>query len=149
MLIALLALVGALVALYLTLYKVGVIGELVCQLGSCERVNSSQWAIFLGAPVAAWGLGMYAVLLCLAVAWMNDAAPQRVGTAIVALSGWGVLFSAWLTSKELFVIHAICMWCVTSATIVTLIFIASVIELRRVVRTGGASSPEAARRSLV
>ena len=56
MLIALLALVGALIAAYLTLYKVGVIGELVCQVGSCERVNSSRWAVFLGVPVAAWGL---------------------------------------------------------------------------------------------
>ena len=45
-----------------------------------------------------------------------------------------MLFSAWLTSKELFVIHAICIWCVTSATIMTLIFFASLLELGRVRR---------------
>jgi hypothetical protein len=41
-----------------------------------------------------------------------------------------VLFSLWLTYLELFVIHAVCMWCVISAIIVTLIFIASVLDLR-------------------
>jgi len=41
-----------------------------------------------------------------------------------------VLFSAWLTYLELGVIHAICIWCVTSAVIVTLIFLVSVADLR-------------------
>ncbi|HEY7878864.1 MAG TPA: vitamin K epoxide reductase family protein [Gemmatimonadaceae bacterium] len=134
MLIALLALVGALIALYLTLYKVGVIGELVCQIGSCERVNSSRWATFLGLPVAAWGLATYVVLLGLAVAAIQGVAPRQVAWATVLVSGWAVMFSGWLTSIELFVIHAICIWCVTSATIMTLLFFASAIELRRVLR---------------
>lgn len=132
MLIAVLALVGALVALYLTLFKVGVIGELVCHLGSCERVNTSRWAMFLGLPVAAWGLATYLVLLVLAlVSVQRDALERQIAWLLVVLSGWSVLFSAWLTSKELFVIHAICIWCVTSATIMTLIFFASLVELGR------------------
>lgn len=132
MTIALLALVGALVALYLTLFKVGVIGELVCNIGSCERVNTSRWATFLGLPVAAWGLATYVVLLVLAlVSVQRDALERQIAWVLVALSGWSVLFSAWLTSKELFVIHAICIWCVTSATIMTLIFFASLLELGR------------------
>lgn len=134
MLIALLALMGALVAAYLTLYKVGVIGELVCQVGSCERVNSSRWAIFLGAPVAAWGLATYVTLLGLAFAALQGLAPRAVAWATVLLAGWAVLFSGWLTSLELFVIHAICIWCVTSATIMTVLFVTSLVELRRVLR---------------
>ena len=135
MTIALLALVGALVALYLTLFKVGVIGELVCNIGSCERVNTSRWAMFFGVPVAAWGLATYVVLLVLAlVSVQRDAFERQIAWVLVALSGWSVLFSAWLTSKELFVIHAICIWCVTSATIMTLIFFASLLELARVRR---------------
>lgn len=135
MTIALLALVGALVALYLTLFKVGVIGELVCNIGSCERVNTSRWAMFLGVPVAAWGLATYIALLVLALVSAQRAALElQIAWALVALSGWSVLFSAWLTSKELFVIHAICIWCVTSATIMTLIFFASLLELGRVRR---------------
>ena len=132
MTIALLALVGGLVALYLTLFKVGVISELVCNIGSCERVNTSRWATFLGLPVATWGLATYVVLLVLAlVSVQREALERRIAWVLVALSGWSVLFSAWLTSKELFVIHAICIWCVTSATIMTLIFFASLLELGR------------------
>jgi uncharacterized membrane protein len=141
MLIALLALVGALVAVYLTLFKVGVIGELVCHIGSCERVNTSRWAVFLGLPVAAWGLATYIVLLVLALMSVQRAGFERqIAWMLVVLSGWSVLFSAWLTSKELFVIHAICIWCVTSATIMTLIFFTSLVELWRARRAERAES---------
>lgn len=152
MTIALLALVGALIALYLTLFKVGVISELVCDVGSCERVNTSRWATFLGLPVAAWGLATYVMLFLLAlVSVQRDALERHIAWALVAVSGWSVLFSAWLTSKELFVIHAICIWCVTSATIMTLIFLASLVELGRARRADraehfdapGAASPAA------
>ena len=51
-----------------------------------------------------------------------------------------MLFSAWLTYLELFVIDAICMWCVISAIIVTLIFITSVLDLREVAKGGGVHS---------
>ena len=134
MLIALLALIGVLVALYLTLYKVGVIGTLVCQVGSCERVNTSRWATFLGLPVAAWGLGTYALLLAFALAGLQGVASRQSAWGLVLLSGWSVLFSGWLTYLELFVIHAVCVWCVTSATLMLLIFISSVVALREELR---------------
>ena len=66
MLVALVALAGVFVALYLTLYKLGYIGTLACAVGSCETVNTSRWATFLGMPVAVWGLGFYVVALALA-----------------------------------------------------------------------------------
>ena len=47
-----------------------------------------------------------------------------------ALTGWGVLFSGWLTYLELFVIDAICIWCVISAIIVTVMFAVSLADLR-------------------
>ena len=132
MLVALLALTGLFVALYLTLYKTGAIGSLTCSIGSCETVNTSRWSTLLGLPVAAWGLGFYIVALVVSILattdrWVDERAPSLV---LVALSGWGVLFSLWLTYLELFVINAICMWCVISAIIVTLIFIVSVLDLR-------------------
>ncbi|HEX6535513.1 MAG TPA: vitamin K epoxide reductase family protein [Gemmatimonadaceae bacterium] len=133
MLIALLALVGAFVALYLTLYKVGVIGELSCTVGSCETVNTSRWATFLGLPVAAWGLGSYVVLLALALVGMQTSS-RLVAWAITVLATWNFLFSAWLTYLERYVIHAYCMWCLISATLVTLIFITAVVDLKRTLR---------------
>ena len=138
MVVALLAMIGIFVALYLTMYKTGMIGVITCSVGSCETVNTSRWSSFFGLPVAAWGLGFYVTTLAVAIAslqdrWVDDRAPSVV---LVALSGWGVLFSAWLTYLELFVIHAICMWCVISAIIVTLIFVTSVLDLRDYAKGG-------------
>lgn len=136
MLVAVLALLGVFVALYLTLYKIGVIGTLSCNIGSCESVNTSKWAVFLGQPVAAWGLGTYVVILLLALAGLQGVAPRGTAWITAAITGWGVLFSAWLTYLELFVIHAICMWCVISATLMLLLFATSVVDLRQELREG-------------
>jgi uncharacterized membrane protein len=134
--LALLAVVGVCIALYLTLYKLGVIGVLSCSIGSCETVNTSKWSTLLGLPIAAWGLGAYVALLLLAMIGSGEAHETSVPIArvIVALAGWSVLFSAWLTYQELFVIHAICIWCVSSALLWVLIFALSVADLRAVSR---------------
>jgi uncharacterized membrane protein len=140
MTIAVLSLVGILIALYLTLYKIGVIGDLSCTLGACETVNTSRWATFLGLPVAAWGLAAYVALFALSVAGTADryAGSQPISWLLVAIAAWSVLFSAWLTYIELFVIHAICIWCVTSAVILVVILVVSVIDLRRTKGAGRA-----------
>lgn len=131
MIIAALALVGVFVALYLTLYKVGVIGHLACGMGGCERVNTSRWAIFVGAPVAAWGLAFYIATLVVALAGTSPSMLNRreVSYLLAAMSLVGVAFSAWLTYLELYVIDAVCRYCVASAVIVTLIFIVSIADL--------------------
>lgn len=132
MVIAALALAGALISLYLTLFKIGVIGELSCTVGSCNTVQLSKWATFLGLPVAAWGLGFYLATLVVATVGTHDrvADDRRISLALVAMSGWGVLFSSWLTYIELFVIDAVCMWCVISAIIVAVIFVVAMMDLR-------------------
>ena len=124
MLAALVALAGVFLALYLTLYKLGVIGTLACGTGACETVQLSRWATFLGLPVAAWGVGYYALVFTLLLAALQDrwADSRGLSLAILLLTGWGVVFTAWLTYLELFVIHAICRWCVGSATLATLLF---------------------------
>ena len=134
--LALLAVVGICIALYLTLYKVGVIGVLSCSLGSCETVNTSKWSTLLGIPVAAWGLGAYIALLLLAMIGSGEAreASVPISRLIVALAGWSVLFSAFLTYQELFVIHAICVWCLSNAVLWVVILALSVVDLRTVSR---------------
>jgi uncharacterized membrane protein len=132
MVLALLALVGVFISLYLTLYKAGLIGNLACAVGSCEKVQSSRWAFFLGLPVAAWGLGFYLTALGLAMAGLQErlADSRGITIALAALTGWGVLFSGWLTYLELFVIEAICQWCVVSAVIVLVMFGLAMLDLR-------------------
>ena len=135
--IAGLALTGIFVALYLLLYKIGKIGNLSCSIGSCETVNTSKWAIFLGAPVAGWGVVFYVTLFVLALLSIQDQHADSLGISklLALISGIGFVFSAWLTSLELFVIHAICQWCVISALIVTSCFVVSLLDLRA--RTDG------------
>ncbi|HEX8245718.1 MAG TPA: vitamin K epoxide reductase family protein [Longimicrobium sp.] len=133
MAIAVLALVGLLVAAYLSMYKLGLISELTCTIGSCEQVQASPWAVFLGLPVSVWGLGAYATILAVAVAGLQprfvDA--RWVALALFAMSAVGVAFSGYLTYVEAFVIEMWCQWCVISAIIVTLIFFLSIPGLRR------------------
>ena len=132
MILGMLALIGVFVSTYLTLYKLGYIGQLQCSIGSCETVNTSSWATFLGLPVAAWGLGFYVSALALAMVSIQEkfADSRAFSLAFVALTGWGVVFSGWLTYLELFVIDAICIWCVTSACIVVVMFVVSLADLR-------------------
>jgi len=134
MIVAALALAGVFIALYLLLYKLGMIGHLSCSVGSCETVNTSKWARFMGIPVAGWGLAFYAALFVLAMVSTGERYADSLGMSklLVGAAGTGVLFSAWLTYLELFVIHAICEWCVISAIIVTVIFLASLADFREV-----------------
>jgi uncharacterized membrane protein len=122
---AALALVGLLVSTYLLLYKLGVVGSLRCVgSGGCERVNTSPWSTFLGLPVAAYGVAGYMLLLGIA---MYGLAGDRVGRPeptrwLAVLSAAGVLFSLYLLALELFVIHAVCLWCTVSGAIILAIF---------------------------
>ncbi len=122
--IALLALVGFFLALYLWLHQIGVGGELKCGTGECDTVQASRWARVLGIPVAAYGVVGYAAILAVALAALQPAAlgRRRPALLLAALATGGVLFSGWLTYLELFVIHAICRWCVGSAVIMTAIW---------------------------
>jgi uncharacterized membrane protein len=132
MLAALIALAGMFVALYLSLYKLGYIGALVCAVGSCEKVQTSRWASLLGAPVAVWGVVFYVVVLAIALVGMRPtlADDRRLSLLLVLVTGGGVLFSAWLTYLELFVIDAICQWCVISALLTVALLLVSVLDLR-------------------
>lgn len=134
MLTALVALAGVFVALYLTLYKLGYIGTLVCSVGSCETVQTSRWATLFGMPVATWGVVFYVAVLALSLWGLSDAMSdsRRISVALTVMAGTGVLFSLWLTYLELFVIHAICQWCVMSAILVTVLFVLAVLDLREV-----------------
>lgn len=130
--IALLSLIGLLVAGYLSLYKLGYLGVIQCSIGGCEVVQSSQYAYFLGQPVALWGVGAYLVLFGLAMMglqprWMGE---RWLALAIFGFAAVGVVFSAYLTYLEAAVIRAWCQWCVVSAILITLIFFLSLPGLR-------------------
>jgi uncharacterized membrane protein len=109
-----LAVVGLLISAYLTwVHYAGVAPVCVGGSGGCETVQSSSYATILGVPVAVVGLVGYSGLLLSAS--LRDEVGIYLGFLVALV---GALFSAYLTYLELFVIHAICEWCVASAAVI-------------------------------
>lgn len=130
----LLALAGVALAAYLTWVHYDP-ALLVCSVvGGCHTVQSSDYAVAAGVPVALWGLGMY--LLLAAVAGLRLARPEwrwPLTYAALLLSLGGVLYSGYLTYLELGVIRAVCQWCVLSALVVTACFLTEAVLAARLV----------------
>jgi uncharacterized membrane protein len=136
MALTLLALIGALIAVYMTLHKLGFIGELLCGTGSCEIVQTSKWAVFMGVPVPYWGVAGYSILTTLGLISLQpryvDNRPLRIALILTATIAF--LFTVYLTALEAFVINAWCRWCIASAVVATLIFLCTLPEFRRLGR---------------
>ncbi|MEA2723760.1 MAG: hypothetical protein QOH59_1531 [Gemmatimonadales bacterium] len=133
---ALLSLAGLFISAYLYLYKIGKIGSLACGTGECETVQLSPWSSIAGVDVALIGVLGYAGLLALTLAALQ---PGLVGrrwpaSVLAVLAGAGVLFTVYLTYLELFVIHAICRWCVASGFVILAILVVALLDLRRLPR---------------
>jgi uncharacterized membrane protein len=131
MAVSVLSLLGIFVALYLLLWKIGVLGELSCTTSGCETVQTSAYSDFLGVPVALYGVAGFASLFVVSLVglqprWLERREPTVL---VAALSGVGVAFSAYLTYLEASVIHAWCQWCVASAVIIAVIFALSLLGL--------------------
>jgi uncharacterized membrane protein len=127
-----LALAGAGIAGYLTIvhYRESL---LVCSgISDCETVQNSEYAEVAGIPVALLGLLMFVAMLGLAVVRMMrpelaDAATMAIFVMVVA----GIGFYIYLTYLELFVINAICQWCVVSSLVTIGLLITESLMLRR------------------
>jgi len=113
---AILAVLGLGVATYIAIAESGG-GAPKCLAGGggCETVANSRYSDLAGVNVAVIGIFGYALLLA-AAALPGD--PGRFGGFLTALVGFG--FSIYLTYLELFVIDAICQWCVASAILMAL-----------------------------
>ena len=110
--LAVLDIVGLLVASYLSVVELSG-GVPTCGIISgCEEVAKSQYNNFLGVPVAVFGVLLSVVLLGLALAWWKtDIYGLLLGH--YALSLVGVIFDGWFLYLQVFVIKAVCIWCVT------------------------------------
>jgi uncharacterized membrane protein/thiol-disulfide isomerase/thioredoxin len=120
-LIPALALAGLGVALYLAYIEITHNTAVCGPVGDCNAVQSSPYAAIFGVPIAVLGALNYLAVLAL---WgvLRLRAPQPVpwaAAALAALTLFGMLFSIYLTALELFVIDAVCAWCLASAVITT------------------------------
>jgi uncharacterized membrane protein len=130
-----LSVLGLGIAAYLTyVHYTG--GQVACTAGqSCVKVQTSQWSKLAGVPVALIGLVGYLSILASLVA--PDREESRLVTLGLTMIGFG--FSAYLTYRELFSIHAICEWCVSSAVILTILLAAAAIRYLSAPAAGGAA----------
>lgn len=133
MVIAVLSMAGLFVALYLLANKLGLTGPLICGIGECATVQASRWSTLGPVPVSALGVGGYLALLAVTLYGLQPAGldSRAVSGLLLGLSAVALAFSAWLTYLEAFVIRAWCQWCVISAILVTIIFVAALPEVRR------------------
>ena len=134
MVVAILALLGLLASLYMLAYAMGLAGAVICGIGDCEAVQNSPYARIGPLPIAGLGVFGYLALLTLSFLGLQPSSQgsRLVPLALLAGGIVGVGFSAYLTYLEAFVIRAWCQWCIASAIIMVLVFLASLPELRRI-----------------
>lgn len=125
-----LSVLGAADAIYLLVLKLTQ-NELMC-VGNhgCITVNNSIYSEIYGFPVSIFGLmGYLAILVILVLEPRWKLAAENGPLTIFGMSIVGVLFSAYLTYIEAFVIFAYCPFCVISAIIMTILFVLAIIRL--------------------
>jgi uncharacterized membrane protein len=103
----------------------------VCGIShGCETVQTSSYAYLAGVPVAILGLVTY-VLILGTLRWEGENA--LLAGYLLTLAGFG--FSVYLTYREVFTIHAICSWCVSSAIVLTLLAVVGTLRVRLLSRS--------------
>jgi uncharacterized membrane protein len=144
MAIALLSVLNALVALYLHLWKLGLAGTLVCTGNhGCEIAQFSSYGWFLGVDVALIGTVGYTLILVTSVLgtlprWEARPWPTLV---LMALVFPALAFTARLKYGEFVVLKTFCPWCAISAVSITLCTILTLLDWRRLRRTGIVGRP--------
>jgi len=126
-----LAVVGIGVAGYLLIVRVQGSSPVCVATHGCATVQNSVYSKIMGIPVAVPGLGMYVALAAASVAWLRNVRTLRPQITFLAFNGalFGVLFSGYLTYLEAFVIDAWCVYCIVSASLLSLLLLAWVAVL--------------------
>ena len=130
-----LTLIGLGVAGYLTYVEISSANAICGPVGDCNSVQRSPYARLFGVlPVGLLGAVGYVGILA---AWLwgklrSDRLAKYMPMAIFSMSLFGVVFSLYLTYLEPFVIKAVCIWCLSSAVIITLLMLLSLGQALRV-----------------
>jgi len=108
--LAVLDVFGLIVAGYLSTVELGGGVPYCGPLHGCETVALSQYARIGGIPVAVFGVILSLILLTLAIAWIRTDRPELLDVHY-GLSLIGVIFEIYFLSVQLFILHAVCIWC--------------------------------------
>jgi uncharacterized membrane protein len=132
---SLFALLGMLIAFYILLYDLGRTA-LVCPISGCDVVQASPYSKWFGLPVAGFGFAYFSGLFALSLygVFSNDFFGFRVSDLLRLSCAPGLVFYAYFTYLEVFVIHAWCFWCVTSSLMLLGFLVCALLEGRAVKR---------------
>jgi uncharacterized membrane protein len=123
--------IGLAIAGYLSVVELGGGVPYCGALHGCETVAQSEYARIGGIPVAVYGVVLSTILLVLAIAWVRTDKPALLDVHY-GLSLIGVIFEIYFLSLQVFVIHAVCIWCTLYGLSLILRFaVAMTIWLRR------------------
>ena len=125
-----LVIIGLLVSIYMTIYKVTSNDSLCLGSGDCATVNASRYSEVSGIPVAVVGILGYAAML--AVHWFerrNSFFKENGTLLIFGMALTGFIFTVWLVYVEVALLKAICPFCVTSQVAMTFIFVIAVLRM--------------------
>jgi len=117
------SLIGLGVSIYLAYVEINQVAAVCGPIGHCNLVQSSEYARLMGVPIAVWGILNYVSLIGLWVVqkYSNGSLASLSLLGLVILTIWSTFFSIYLTVLEIFVIQAVCMWCVSSAIVSTVL----------------------------
>lgn len=131
-----LALLGLAVATYMTIYKWTDNNTMCLGSGDCSTVNASKYSEVKGIPVALIGVLGYAAILGTLVfekraSFLKEFFAENASLLVFGFALTGFLFTLWLIYAEIFLIKALCPFCLASQAVMTIIFILSIIRLVR------------------
>lgn len=113
-------------------------GALVCSDGGCAIVQLSEYSTMFGVPIALFGVGMFVTLIAgIALRELRDDFSDLVSTGMITILVAAVLYWAYLTYLEAYVIHAFCQWCVITSIVTTLLLVVEGIRWYQGYRTPG------------
>jgi uncharacterized membrane protein len=117
-LVPILAAAGAGVALYLAYVRLSGTAPICGPLVDCDVIQKSEYADVMGVPIAF--LGVLANVACILLWWRQRRIRSPWVTAVMFLTAAaGTIYSLYLTSLQLFIVHAVCPWCLLSAMLFT------------------------------
>jgi uncharacterized membrane protein len=141
--ISILSFAGVLVTTYLITQHFGESGASFCNVSdyvSCDVVNKSRYSKLFGIPVSILGWATYIILTIVSVGLIKGVRFERIFSFLkprflemflLLFSGFGFLFSLYLSYIEFFVLHALCVFCLTQQFIIFFIFLISIFLWRQ------------------
>lgn len=124
--------IGLLVSIYMTIFKITSDERMCVGSKDCSVVNASKYSEVNGVPVAVIGVAGYAAMLAVLLLERNPGFFKQNGSMILfGLALTGFLFNVYLIYIEVALLKAYCPFCITSQAAMTFIFILSVVRLIR------------------